>query len=280
MRTDPQTSDLREGLWTRRSNDVRMEPKIITIASNKGGVGKSTIALHLAGALNAPLVDLDWEVGGSSNMWGHDPRRTQRAALLDALERGPDAPAPRLRRHSGRPPLLATHKDLGAAQIDEGTVTDCVLSWTRQWGSPWVVVDTHPGLNALRTGAIAASDLVVVPVLLSQHEIDALEDFLVDDLRNHSVLLVVNRVPAGAARTSLAARVLAHAGPRCAIGPVIREYRWLPRRRLRSALTLQYANPVGTPRSGTPAAAADQFRELAVTITHMLSQPQKEALVA
>lgn len=269
-----------EGLRAGGSNHLVMETRIITIASNKGGVGKSTIALHLAGALNAPLVDLDWEVGGSSNMWGHDPRRTRRAALLDAFERGPDAPAPRLRRHGGRPPLLATHKDVGAAQIDEGTVTDCVLSWAKAWGTPWVVVDTHPGLNTLRTGAIAASDLVVVPVLLSHHEVDALEDFLTDDLRNHSVLLVVNRVPAGAARTSLATRVLAHAGPRCAIGPVLREYRWLPRRRLRSALTLQYADPGAAPRPGTPAAAADQFRDLAIAITTMLAQSQKEALVA
>lgn len=269
-----------EGLRAGRSNRFDMEPRIITIASNKGGVGKSTIALHLAGALDAPLVDLDWEVGGSSNMWGHDPRRTRRAALLDAFERGPDAPAPRLRRHGGRPPLLATHKDVGAAQIDEGTVTDCVLSWARAWGAPWVVVDTHPGLNTLRTGAIAASDLVVVPVLLSHHEVDALEDFLTDDLRNHSVLLVVNRVPAGAARTSLATRVLAHAGPRCAIGPVLREYRWLPRRRLRSALTLQYADRGAAPRPGTPAAAADQFRDLAIAITTLLAQSQKEALVA
>lgn len=259
---------------------MAMEPKIITIASNKGGVGKSTIALHLAGALNAPLVDLDWEVGGSSNMWGHDPRRTQRAALLDALERGPDAPAPRLRRHTSRPPLLATHKDLGAAQIDEGTVCDCLLAWAREWGSPWIVVDTHPGLNSLRTGAIAASDLVVVPVLLSHHEVDALEDFLADDLRDHAVLLVVNRVPAGAARTSLASRVLAHAGPRCAIGPVLREYRWLPRRRLRSALTLQYTDPVARARPGSPAAAADQFRELASAIAALVAQPTKEALVA
>jgi chromosome partitioning protein len=257
-----------------------MEPKIVTVASNKGGVGKSTIAMHLAGALDAPLVDLDWEVGGSSNMWGHDPRRSQRAALLDAFERGPDAKAPRLRRHHDRPPLAATHKDLGAAQLDEGLVTDCVLSWAHQWGSEWIVIDTHPGLNTLRTGAIAASDLVLVPVLLSQHEVDALEDFLADDLRGYSTLVVVNRVPSSAARTNLATRVLAQAGPHVAIGPVLREYRWLPRRRLRSALPLQYPEAAPDARPGTPAAAADQFRQLAEVVTSLLAGTSKEALVA
>jgi chromosome partitioning protein len=256
-----------------------METQIITIASNKGGVGKSTIAMHLAGALDAPLVDFDWEVGGASTMWGHDPRKFQRAETLTALERGPEAPAPRLRRQRDRPQLLATHKDLGAAQLDEGTVTDCLLSWARQWGTRWVVVDTHPGLNALRAGAIAASDLVVVPVLLSQHEIDALDDFLEDDLRDNSILIVVNRVAAGAARTRLAERVLAHAGPRCAIAPVLREYRWLPRRALRSALPLQYPLQHAVARPGSPAAAARQFHELAALIESYLGSPTEASVV-
>jgi chromosome partitioning protein len=172
-------------------------------------VGKSTIALHLAGALDAVLVDLDWEVAGASNLWGHDPRRARRALLLEALERGPDAPPPRPKRGRYRPDLVPTHKDLAVADVDAGTVTDCLLAWAEGWGNPYVVVDTHPGLNSLRSGAIAAADLVIVPVLLSAHEADGLEDFLSDELAAYNVLIVVNRVPARAARTRIADRILA-----------------------------------------------------------------------
>jgi chromosome partitioning protein len=231
--------------------------RVITVASNKGGVGKSTIALHLAGALGAVLIDLDWEVAGASNLWGHDPRRARRAVLLDALERGPDASAPRPRRERHRPDLVPTHKDLAVADLDAGTVTDCLLAWAERWGHRYVVVDTHPGLNSLRSGAIAAADLVIVPVLLSEHEADGLEDFLADELAAYNVLIVVNRVPARAARTRIAGRILGHQGPQRAIGPVFAEYRWLPRRRRRAALTLE-----PDPGAG-PAAAAEQFAALA-----------------
>lgn len=59
----------------------------------------------------------------------------------------------------------------------------------RHLGLPYVVVDTHPGANALTDGAMQAADLVVVPVVLAAREMDALEAML-DDFAEYSLLLV------------------------------------------------------------------------------------------
>jgi chromosome partitioning protein len=67
---------------------------ILTVAAQKGGVGKTTLAYELAAVLDGVLIDLDFHGGGATNLWGFDPLAVTRAPLLDALERGPDARPP------------------------------------------------------------------------------------------------------------------------------------------------------------------------------------------
>ena len=129
-------------------------PRIVTVAAAKGGVGKTTLAYELAAALGGVLVDLDWDAGGATRMWGFDPSRAARAPLLDGLERGPEGRTPRLKRRPNQPELLPSHPDLSASRIDADLVADCLGSWAHAWGRPYVVVDTHPGANALTDGAM------------------------------------------------------------------------------------------------------------------------------
>ncbi len=95
-----------------------MHSRIVTVAAAKGGVGKTTLAYELAARLQGVLVDLDWDAGGATRMWGFDPLSAARAPLLDGLERGPDAKPPRLKRRAHQPALLPTHPDLSASRID------------------------------------------------------------------------------------------------------------------------------------------------------------------
>jgi chromosome partitioning protein len=234
---------------------------VVTVAAAKGGVGKTTLAYELAASLNGILVDLDWDSGGATRMWGYDPSKYRRAPLLDALEAGPDGkpPIPRTRRH--QPALVPSHGDLAASSIDESLVADCLASWTATWDNRTVVVDTHPGANPLTDGAIEVADLMVIPVVLGSRELDALEAML-NDFRKYRLLLVPNMVPPVPPRRLVERlRTLVETD---SVAPPISEHRWIRRRLRRSALTLQPDPGVQLSR------AAAEFRAVAEAVEKAL----------
>lgn len=208
---------------------------LVVVAATKGGVGKTTLAYEIAAGLDAVLVDLDWDSGGATAMWGHDPQRLQRSALLDGFERGPEGLAPKVREHAHQPALLAGHPDLSSSRISDDLVADCLTAWASAWDRP-VVVDTHPGANPLTDGAMQAADLVVVPVVLAERELDALEGML-RDFAQYRLLLAPNMVPPRPGRRAVE-RLTTLAGD-IPVAPPISDHRWLRRRLRRAALVLQ-----------------------------------------
>lgn len=217
-----------------------MTETIITVAAAKGGVGKTTLAYELAASLDGVLVDLDWDAGGATRMWGFDPTRAARAPLLDGFERGPEGKAPRLKRRPNQPRLLPSHPDLSASRIDGDLVADCLQAWAAEWDTRYVVVDTHPGANALTDGAMQCADLVVIPVVLGAREMDALEAILTD-FDEYRLMLVPTMIPPVPPRRFVD-RLAALAGGKVVVAPPISEHRWL-RRRLRRAALVRQPNP-------------------------------------
>jgi cellulose biosynthesis protein BcsQ len=202
-----------------------MPMAILTMVQWKGGVGKSTLAVHLAGALGAVLVDLEpW--GGATTWWAG--RRANAlwqapgdAPVLRALKQG-KAPRPR-RGEAGRPQLVPSHEQLLAltdgvaagvaawAWTPNGTpalmvstadgpqplahaLRDAIPKWAAEWGTH-VVVDTPAGFGPLADGAIAAADVVILPVTLDQWAVPALRRFMrAYAPRIRTGLVVPNRV--------------------------------------------------------------------------------------
>jgi chromosome partitioning protein len=238
-------------------------PGIVTVAAHKGGVGKTTLAYELAASLQGVLLDLDWDAGGATRMWGVDPSGTRRAPLLDALERGPDGPAPRIRRRTGQPALIPSHPDLSASRIDPDLVAECLETWgVALNGDGPLVVDTHPGANPLTDGALAAADVVVVPVVLGVRELTALEQNLAE-LPDHTVVVVPTMVPPVPPRR-LVERLAALTDGRCRVAPPVSEHRWL-RRRLRRAAVVAQPNPGARVQH-----AAREFRAVADVVREVL----------
>lgn len=232
---------------------------IVTVASPKGGIGKTALAFELAGALGAVLVDLDWDGGGATGRWGDSPERRVRSALLSGLVSGA-GPAPGFLSADGRPGLVPSDTRLAElTRIEPGRVIDRLTSWSREWGRP-VVVDTHPGTGALSDGAIAAAQCVVVPMVLGGMELAALASFL-RARADFPVLLVPNRF-AGRVRERRLLRQLWNLTRTydIPVAPPISDHPWLPHRARRSALVLNTLHGERTAR------AADEFRAVAAVV--------------
>ncbi|PRY08420.1 ParA family protein [Kineococcus rhizosphaerae] len=213
-----------------------MTPKIVTVASSKGGVGKTTLAYEVAVALDAPLVDLDWDEGGATRKWGYRHRDRVKAPLLEALDSG-RTPKP-LAGRARKPDLVPGHPHFEQAQPDPETMAGLLEKWAADWGRPFIVVDTHPGAAHGGHGAMLAAHVVVVPVILATHELNALEGMLVES-GDYPLLLTPNRVP----RRRLPAEVdrlrdlVDKYGP--AVAPLVPEVRELPYRKTQQAVVGQ-----------------------------------------
>lgn len=205
---------------------------LVAVASNKGGVGKTSLAIELAYSLKGILVDLDWDYGSATRACGVDPAGNRRSSLLEALVG--EGRIPSTLRLSGRPDLVPSHPLIVEIDAAEANVAAKLRTWADGWARD-VVVDTHPGAASLTYAAMAAADLVVVPVVLAGRELDALEGLL-EEAAEFRLLLVPNRVarwPDLAAIDRLDGLATRYQVP---VATGISDHHWWPRRKRRTAV--------------------------------------------
>jgi len=153
--------------------------KIIAIANQKGGVGKTTTAISFAGCLGVLeyktlIVDADPQANATSGL-GFDPKNTNN--IYDCLINGVDPSELILKTENPNLDILPSHIDLVGAEIEmidlqnREYMLKIALEKIKD-NYDFIVIDCSPSLGLITVNALTAADSVIIPV---QCEFFALE---------------------------------------------------------------------------------------------------------
>ncbi|MGE0315905.1 MAG: ParA family protein [Lautropia sp.] len=144
--------------------------KILVVGNQKGGVGKTTLAIHLAGyaaAKGQRVLAVDIDEGDLLEGLGPDAEIAEDTLVASGLF-GSTAP-------SGRPLVVGDRLDLIPADVGLLDVDDMELDvvlnlrkWLRAMPDSYdlCVIDTPPNLQRRMIGALVAADALVSPMAL------------------------------------------------------------------------------------------------------------------
>ncbi len=160
-------------------SDAERRPRVLAIANQKGGVGKTTTAINLSTALAAVgervlLLDLDPQ-GNASTGLGVPPS-ARKVTMYDVLlgdrplsEAVIPTAVPHLDIAPSDPDLAGAELELGATSRRSYRLRDALKGLRDH---TYVLIDCPPSLNLLTVNAMTAADAVLAPL---QCEFFALE---------------------------------------------------------------------------------------------------------
>ena len=163
--------------------------RVFVIANQKGGVGKTSVAVNLSASLahygrRVLLVDLDPQ-GNATTGSGVDKGECDKTVYGVLL--GEHAIGPAIRKCEGNYDIVPANRELAGAEVElinierrEFRLRDALAEAAGQYD--FVVIDCPPALNMLTVNGFVAADAVIVPMQCEYYALEGLSD-LVGTLR-------------------------------------------------------------------------------------------------
>ncbi len=169
--------------------------RILAVANQKGGVGKTTTSINLAAGLamadkRVLLVDLDPQ--GNATMGSGVDKRAARTTVYQVLLGASAIRMARLRSDSGGYDIVPANRELAGAEVE---LVDLPQRETRLKqalaevanGYDYIIIDCPPALNLLTVNGLTAAHAVMIPMQCEYYALEGLSDLVqtIKKVRSH-----------------------------------------------------------------------------------------------